>query len=86
MNDEAFEAKLKEVRDRIDSLPQAHREHLLELIEETRRRHLTIHETSRKSRELLDDWRLAAKYLLFDREASRREADQEGRDFDDQDR
>ena len=86
MNDEAFEAKIKEVCDHIDSLPQAHRERILELVEETRQRHLTIHENSRKSRELLDDWRLAAKYLLFDREASRREAVQEDRELDDQDR
>ncbi len=74
MADQDFEAQLREVLARINTLPESQRGPLMALVAETRRRHATIRDATARAREALDDWRLILKYLLFDEEARRREA------------
>ncbi len=58
----------------VDALPESQRASLQTLIEETRHRHASIKEASCKARDAIDDWRLMCKYIIFDLEASLREA------------
>ena len=74
MTDEAFEAKLRETMEKIEALPAPRRGPLLHLLEQTRGRHAEICHSIRRARDILDDWRLRQKYLLFDYEAGLREA------------
>ncbi len=73
MTDEQLEAQLTRITSRIGTLPSPERTRLIELIEETRRRHRDIQTQARRSLTALDDWRLAQKYLIFDYEARLRE-------------
>ena len=73
MTNEQMEAQLARITSRVDSLPCPERTRLIELIEETRRRHRDIQTQARRSLAALDDWRLAQKYLIFDFEARLRE-------------
>ena len=73
MTDETFEAKLAELRARIDALPAERRADFLPLLQETRRRHHELTETMSRAYAALDDWRIALKYALFNSEAIQRE-------------
>ena len=73
MNKEHFEKRIKEMSALAATLPKPERDRLERLIEETRARHELIQDSVKRALEALDDWRLHQKYLIFDREASRRE-------------
>lgn len=74
MTNEEYESRLCEICSKIDTLPEGRRGRLLEVVEETRRRHADIRVSIRRASGALDDWRLQAKYRLFDMEAADREA------------
>lgn len=74
MTDETFKERLAELEARIDALPEDRRAVLRRLFRETRQRHLQVKTAVNAARNALDDWRLAMKYLVFDREAAAREA------------
>lgn len=74
MTREEFETRLREISAVIDELPEADRARLHGLLAETRRRYLDTNEALDRARSALDDWRVMAKYRLFDFEASMREA------------
>lgn len=71
--DQQFEQALKRCLEALDDLPVDKREHIQQLVEETRLRHENIKSSLQRAIEALDDWRLYRKYQLFDREASHRE-------------
>ena len=73
MNDQDFQAKLGEILDQIDQLPDDQRPKLEALAEETRTRHERMRKTLSELQESLDYLRLSVKYLVFDLEATRRE-------------
>lgn len=73
MTNEQFEDQIQEMLARIYALPEPSREHLLRMVEETRRRHAQIHDSVARARTALDDWRLLKKYLIFDAECRLRE-------------
>jgi len=75
MTDNTFEAQLQKVSEVIDTLPESQRESLRKMMEETRRRHSDIKGAATRAREVIDNWRLMCKYLIFDIEARLREAD-----------
>ena len=77
MTSEEFEAAVEGCAPLLEDLPSERREDLSELIEETRRRFEEVTQSIGRAREALDDWRLVQKYLLFDREASQREAQEQ---------
>ncbi|MCO6437482.1 MAG: hypothetical protein J5J06_10375 [Phycisphaerae bacterium] len=74
MTREEFEHRLQEIAAVIEELPEGERERLRGLLAETRRRYLDTNEALDRARTALDDWRIMAKYRLFDFEASLREA------------
>jgi len=80
MTDETLEAKLREINSRIETLPQSQRDHLMQMVEETRQRHRDIKDGISRANDALDDWRLHMKYRVFDMEASRRESESQNRD------
>ena len=73
MTDETLEARLCEINSKIETLPQSQRDHLMQMVEETRQRHNDIKDGIGQARDALDDWRLQMKYRVFDMEASVRE-------------
>ena len=73
MDTQTFETRIAESRKQIDQLPEENREALLELLEETMKRHSQIQGHMDRLRELLGDWRVKIKYLRFDLEATKRE-------------
>jgi hypothetical protein len=73
MNTSDLEAKLREAIRTIDALPEPERAALMEMVEETRRRHQSIHLSTKAALAAVDDWRLIQKYRLFDAEATSRE-------------
>ncbi|RMH12466.1 MAG: transcriptional regulator [Planctomycetota bacterium] len=73
MNDQDFQAKLGELLEQIEQLPEDQRPKLEELAEETKRRHQRMRKTLAELQESLDYLRLSVKYLVFDLEATRRE-------------
>ena len=77
MLDAEFEAHIQETLSAIAALPEPQRSQLLTLVDETRERYRQTQESARRARSSLDDWRLLQKYLLFDSEARRREAQAE---------
>jgi len=76
MNDKTFEHHLSETQAKIDALPVGERERLQSLLEDTRQRHHELRESFIHMRESLNEWHLRFQYLLFDREATRRERDE----------
>lgn len=74
MSNEEFEAAIAECLKAISTVPEAERERLVKLVEETRRRHAALKVTQKDAMDSLDDWRILAKYILFDRDAAAREA------------
>ncbi len=75
IDDQTFQARLAEARQRIDTLPVEVRAGLLALLEETRQRHEEMKANLTRTREAMDDWRLVMKYVVFDHEATQRERD-----------
>ena len=73
MDEGTFQKRLSELVAEIKSLPQAEREKLTHLAEETKERHQQLKKTVNNLHESIDYLRLAIKYLLFDLEATRRE-------------
>ena len=73
MEDARLEEAIRRCKSVMESLPAAKREELAALLEQTRRRHEEIKQCHDDTMDALSDWRIVQKYLLFDREARRRE-------------
>jgi len=73
MTDETFTARLAELLASLRSLPDHQRRALQVLVEQTRQRQADLQADRAQALAALDDWRLALKYALFDREARHRE-------------
>jgi uncharacterized membrane protein len=73
MNDRDFQSKLGELMAMIETAPEAERDRLRELADETKTRHERMRKTVAQLQESLDYLRLSVKYLVFDLEATRRE-------------
>ncbi len=68
-----FNAAIDEYIAFIETLPEAQRARMMELVDETRRRHAHLRHLEKTAQDALDDWRLILKYRLFDYEARQRE-------------
>jgi len=73
MDESTFKQQLSELVSEINLLPEAERQKLTLLAEQTRQRHEEIKKTVGSLHESIDFLRLSIKYLLFDLEATRRE-------------
>lgn len=73
MNEQDFQAKLGELINQINNVPEGERTDLLKLAEETKSRHDRMKKTIGELQDSLDYLRLSVKYLVFDLEATRRE-------------
>ncbi|MGD9789052.1 MAG: hypothetical protein AB7Q00_07805 [Phycisphaerales bacterium] len=73
MNESEFQAKLGDLIDQIDKLPEDERGPLQRMAQETRERHDKMKRTISDLQDSLDYLRLSVKYLVFDLEATRRE-------------
>lgn len=73
MNDQDFTAKLTDLMQQLDGLPDPAKEHLQALADDTKERHGRMKKTVNELQEALDYLRLSVKYLVFDLEATRRE-------------
>ena len=73
MDDARLEAAIRRCKSVMESLPEAKREELAALLEQTRQRHEELKQSREDTMDALSDWRILQKYLLFDREARRRE-------------
>jgi hypothetical protein len=73
MDEAAFQKKLKELVNQIETLPAGERERLRAMAEETKARHADIKKSVSAMQENIDFLRLWIKYMLFDLEATRRE-------------
>lgn len=69
-----LEAHIGQLSSVIDSLPEAERAKLKGLVQETRERHAQVEEDITRAYDLVDDWRLSAKWRVFNAEARQREA------------
>lgn len=76
MTEEAIKARLAEIEAEIEVLPGTQQARLRDLLAETKLRHLQIRQAADAALDALQDWRIAMKYLIFDREATMREARQ----------
>lgn len=72
MDDERLEAAIRRCESVMETLPPADQEKLAALLDETRQRQEEIKRGYRDAMDALGDWRLVQKYMLFDREARRR--------------
>ncbi len=73
MNEQDFTAKLSDLMQQLDGLPDPAREQLQALAQDTKDRHARMKKTVNELQEALDYLRLSVKYLVFDLEATRRE-------------
>jgi hypothetical protein len=73
MDEAAFQQKLRELVNQIETLPAGERERLRAMAEETKARHADIKRSVNAMQENIDFLRLWIKYMLFDLEATRRE-------------
>lgn len=73
MDEAAFQQKLRELVNQIETLPAGERERLRAMAEETKARHADIKRSVTAMQENIDFLRLWIKYMLFDLEATRRE-------------
>jgi septal ring factor EnvC (AmiA/AmiB activator) len=73
MNEQEFQAKLGDLIEQIDKLPEGERGPLEKLAKDTRERHEKMKKTIADLQDSLDYLRLSIKYLVFDLEATRRE-------------
>ncbi|RKY11224.1 MAG: transcriptional regulator [Planctomycetota bacterium] len=73
MDEAAFEQKLNELADEIDSVPESHRAKFIALVKQTGNCHKQLRKSVNGLQESLDYLRVSVKYLLFDLESTRRE-------------
>ncbi len=73
MNNDAFDAKMTELLDKIGRLPEGDRGKLEDLANQTKERRERIQASVAELQESIDYLRLSVKYLVFDLEATRRE-------------
>lgn len=73
MNEQDFTAKLTDLMQQLDGLPDPAKEQLQALAQDTKDRHSRMKKTVNELQEALDYLRLSVKYLVFDLEATRRE-------------
>lgn len=73
VTDAEFNQRLDTLAATIDAMPSDRRQPLVDMLEETRRRHETTCVKFAATRSALDDWRLAMKYCFFSLEAAHRE-------------
>ena len=73
MDEAAFQKKLTELVDQIETLPQPERDRLKRVAQETQKRHDQMKASFKTLQESIDYLRLGIKYLMFDLEATRRE-------------
>ena len=73
MDEIAFEQKLNELADEIDSVPEPHRAKFIDLVKQTGNCHRRLRKSVNSLQESLDYLRVSVKYLLFDLESTRRE-------------
>ncbi len=73
MNEQDFTAKLTDLMQQLDGLPDPAREQIQALADDTKERHGRMKKTVNELQEALDYLRLSVKYLVFDLEATRRE-------------
>ena len=76
MNEATFLARIEAARKIIDSLPADRQAALLELLDETEQRHVELKSNFGRIHDVLEDWKVSIKYLLFDLEATRRELEE----------
>ncbi|MCP4589466.1 MAG: hypothetical protein GY842_01850 [bacterium] len=74
MTQQEFNEQLESILAKTADLPAAERAKIIETADATRARDKEIRESTSRARLALDDWRLRQKYLLFDAEATLREA------------
>lgn len=74
MTEETFQTAIERYIGAIHALPEPRRSELMKRVEQTRHRQEQIRRGTQRAHDALDDWRLWAKYLLFDAEARRRES------------
>jgi hypothetical protein len=75
-NQDVFDNKISEAKERISQLPDDQRGPLLALLNETVRRHDEMRQNFARIHDALAEWQLMVKYLIFDREATIRERDE----------
>ena len=74
MNEETFQRKLADLVAEIATINEPKdRQRLMDIAEQTKRRHAEIGKTISQLQESIDFLRLSIKYMLFDLEATRRE-------------
>lgn len=73
MFDQSFQTRLDELLMKVRGLPSQEQGRLAGLIADTQRRHEQIALSATEAFNALADWRIAMKYLIFDREATMRE-------------
>lgn len=73
MKDDEFQKRLEAIIKTADSLPGEMRDKMLQIIEETRKRHQKIKDNGKIIQDSVDHLRVSVKYLVFDLEATRRE-------------
>ncbi|HNQ24038.1 MAG TPA: hypothetical protein PKK06_13200 [Phycisphaerae bacterium] len=71
---EQFNTQVQELVAVIRTLPTDEQAELMALVEETLQRQAATSADLARARNALDDWRLLQKYLVFDAEATLREA------------
>jgi len=76
MTEDVARQRIAETLKEINTLPEEQRGPLLALYEETLQRHGELKSNVARLHEAFGEWRLTMKYLLFDREAARRERDE----------
>ncbi len=82
MTEETFRLRFEELTTQIDQLPADQQPRLRKLAEETLARYRTNKTNIDQASAALDDWRLQAKYQLFDTEAELRERQQDLEDYE----
>lgn len=85
MNDQMFQARMREMEGTIGRMPDPQCEELMKLLEETHQRHDMLKQVIAQRNEDLGNLSLALNYLLFDLEATRRENAAMRNHMDDQD-
>ena len=73
MDEIAFEQKLNELANEIESMPEPHRAKFIALVRQTGNCHRRLRKSVNSLQESLDYLRICIKYQLFDLEATRRE-------------
>lgn len=82
MMDAQFHSRVNDLEATINTLPMEQKQRLTRLLEETKQRHAQIKTNFGRLHDALDDWRLTTKYLIFDLERTRLEAQELRRRLD----